>query len=203
MSTQHPYQCDICFQPYAPFSFMRVLPVTPIITLPPHVTRRCSSLGWSFTTLPPRVATRGGWEWWWGPCACRAPHSPQAAPHHHAQYNNKLPSSTAFPALHSPHPGPILPINHLSVPFPLRQHISPISSRAPQIFAQSAAEACSGNLSRSGVQKSVVHPVSSASFVSSATFSLCNGIRSPPLAAVTPPSQPALQTLCKHYLSNP
>jgi hypothetical protein len=29
----HSYQCDICFQPSTPFSFMRVLPVTGIATL--------------------------------------------------------------------------------------------------------------------------------------------------------------------------
>jgi hypothetical protein len=33
MQSQPSYQCDICFQPYAPFTMMRVLPVTPIITL--------------------------------------------------------------------------------------------------------------------------------------------------------------------------
>jgi hypothetical protein len=33
MQYQQPYQCDICFQAYSPFSIMRVLPVTPITTL--------------------------------------------------------------------------------------------------------------------------------------------------------------------------
>jgi hypothetical protein len=42
MQHPQPNQCDICFQPYGPFSTMRVLPVTPIITLsgtatPTHV----------------------------------------------------------------------------------------------------------------------------------------------------------------------
>jgi hypothetical protein len=248
MQNQQPHQCDICFQSYGPFSFVRILPVTPIITLsgtatPIHVRTPgarisiCHYCRQSYSNIEPCNES---------PDPDEPAESDEIIDILEASETSETPVTPDRPEaseyLNTPE-APSLPIHESDIQLvaaePLiaslvepQVAVEPLiaslvepqkndsrNSQSVEPAARPALRLLSPEppcLALSLVPTTLLpscyiapytlhqraSPVRIVSFVTSATFSICNRIRSPPLITMTSSSLLALEALCVQPLSN-
>jgi hypothetical protein len=220
MQYQHPYQCDICFQPYSPFTTMRVLPVTPIITLsgtatPIHVRTPgakisvCLHCLQSYSNLEPWTDLADLPD---PPESFAMPDSPAPSESLDVPESLTIPGSLDPPgspeSLNTPDPpslSPSPPVHEADTQLTEREVLLILSSPGDGDFykhknkhKQFPSRATMGRVRSSFHQRGI--PVRSVSSASSVTFSRCHKIRSPPLRGAHLITNSAISTVLPFLL---
>jgi hypothetical protein len=197
MSDQFPHQCDICFQPYSPFSTMRVLPVTPIIALsgtatPTHVRipdakiSVCRYCLQSFSNLEPWTDTisspdlSDSYDHLETPNSLEHPDSPASLADSDPPEHLDASVSPDAPNTPSPSPSQFTPKADTLRPASTPPYAHLLSLHDTLIKAHNSCHFCNfRNFCHFHISHHFDNPCKFVSFVS---FSICNGIsiRSPP-----------------------